>query len=76
VAQGGGDSGEGVLEVGPDQAGGLGEVVRERRAAGIWAGWSDHCEIRRERCGGGLVLVVAGKKKGENSRKEELGLVL
>jgi hypothetical protein len=39
AARGGGDSGEGVPGVGPDQVGGLGEEVEKQLAEGIWAGW-------------------------------------
>jgi hypothetical protein len=39
AARVGGDSGEGVAGVGPDQAGELGEKVGKHRAKGICAGW-------------------------------------
>jgi hypothetical protein len=64
-ARGGDDFGEGGPEVGSDEVGGLGEEVRERCAAGIWAGSSDCCEYRR---GARADFGGARKKKGENRR--------
>jgi hypothetical protein len=52
-----------VLEVGSDQAGGLGEEVRKQKAKRIWSGWGDCGGCRR-----GVRADSGGarKKKGGN----------
>jgi hypothetical protein len=68
---GGGDSGEGVLEVGPNQVGELGEKVGKRWAVGIWAGWRDQGEFWRGNVAAGSVS--RGGRRGQQARGRGLG---
>jgi hypothetical protein len=82
-----GGSGEGWLRVkvilaregrGPDRISsrGLGRRWGSSTSRGFGRGEGITANSGEEQCGGGSVLMVAGKKKGGNSREGELGSVL